>query len=196
MNNPDLYSLTFNTDQNETTDGSENTGGSDLSLTTVLGSQKQGKVLGVELSREQNTSPEEKLESSQVISESNDPSDDQRKSSRRYIEYGEDDKATSVETHTYVDEDGNTVTVTIRKPLSNGDPNASEEDFEPTTTMTRTYVDENGETVTETLVYRNGDLVESSTTSGSDEGTEGVPGQQNSDTDSNDVVTGIEHFFY
>ena len=47
MNNPNLYSLTFNTSQNETTDGGKNTGDSDLSLAMVLESQKQNKVLGV-----------------------------------------------------------------------------------------------------------------------------------------------------
>ena len=44
MNNLDLQSLAFNTVQNETTDGGENTGGSYLSLATVLGSQKLSKV--------------------------------------------------------------------------------------------------------------------------------------------------------
>ena len=45
MNNLDLYSLSFNTVQNETTDGGDNTSGSDLSLETVLGSQKQSMTL-------------------------------------------------------------------------------------------------------------------------------------------------------
>ena len=62
MNNLDLQRLTFNTAQNETTDGGENTGGSDLYLATVLGSQKPSKVLGGELTRKTNSSPEEKFE--------------------------------------------------------------------------------------------------------------------------------------
>jgi hypothetical protein len=223
MNNPDLYSLTFNTDQNETTDGSENTGGSDLSLATAIANQTPSEVLGVELTRHKNSSPEQDLEASQAISDNHTPSGGQNGTYRKYREYREDgrgalpsdddqsDEVTKVATRTYVDENGNTVTVTIRTTISNAssqggensevdggsinteqDPLASPESR---TTVTKTYVDENGETVTETLVYRNGDLVESSTTSGSDEGTEGVPGQQNSDADSNDVVIGIEPFY-
>ena len=212
MNNLDLYSLTFNTVQNETTDGGDNTSGSDLSLETVLGSQKQSKVLGDELARKTNSSPEEKFESSQVIAESNDPSEGERGTYRTYIESRQDessltgdndqnDDATLVEARTYVDEDGSTVTVTIRKTISNGSEESnsgrgyinadpSQEDSEVTTTITRTYVDENGETVTETQVYQNGELVKSSKLSGEDEGTEAVPGQQNGDADSNDVVIG------
>ena len=212
MNNLDLQSLAFNTVQNETTDGGENTGGSYLSLATVLGSQKPSKILGGELRRKTNTSPEEKFESSQVITESNDPAEGQRGTYRRDIESRQDessilsdndqnDDATLVETSTYVDEDGNTVTVTIRKTISNGSEESnsgrgyinagpSQDDSEVTTTITRTYVDENDETEAETQVYQNGELVKSSKSSGADEGTELAPGQQNGDADSNDVVIG------
>ena len=214
MNNLDFQSLAFNTVQNETTDGGENTGGSDLSLATVLGSQNPSKALGGELTRKTNTSPEEKFESSQITAESNDPSKGQRGTYRRYIESRQDESslpsdndqnedATLVETRTYVDEDGNTVTVEIRKTIYNGSEESnsgrgrgyinadpSQEESEVTTTITRAYVDENGETVAETQAYQNGELVKSPKSSGADEGTEVVPGQQNGDADSNDAVIG------
>ena len=219
MNDLNLNTLTFKTGQNESSsDGSENIGRSDLSLATAIENQTPSEVLGVELTRYKNTSPEQDFEASQTISDNHTPSGGQNGTYRKYREYREDgrgalpndddqsDEVTKVATRTYVDENGNTVTVTIRTTISNAssqggensegdggsinteqDPLASPESR---TTVTKTYVDENGETVTETLVYRNGELVESSTSSEADESHEGAPGQQNSDADSNDPITG------
>lgn len=219
MNDLNLNTFTFKTGQNESSsDGSENTGRSDLSLATAIANQTPSEVLGVELTRYKNTSPEQDFEVSETISDNHTPSGGQNGTHRKHREYREDgrgalpsdedqsNEATEVMTRTYVDENGNTVTVTIRTTISNastegiessdgdgGSINAEQDPLaspESRTTVTKTYVDENGETVTETLVYRNGELVESSTSSEANEGSEGAPGQQNSDADSNDPITG------
>ena len=219
MNDLNLNILTLNTGQNESSsDGSENIGRSNLSLATAIENQTPSEVLGVELTRHKNTSPEQIFEASQAISDNRTPSGGQNGTYRKHREYREDgrgalpsdddqsDEVTEVTTRTYVDENGNTVTVTIRTTISNastegidssdgdgGSINAEQDPLaspENRTTVTKTYVDENGETVTETLVYRNGELVESFTSSEADEGNEGALGQQNSDADSNDLITG------